>query len=202
MSYVIFARKFRPQTFEDVENNKTLRSLNKFLMINQSSDYYTALRSSLSFAAKFYSLKLEYRRIAPKYRSMGAYFFNNDLENITFTPSFRFFKNKVSLSGSIGLQRDNLRNSKKATSMRTIGSVNLSVNPVDIFGIDINYSNYSVNQKAGRIALIDSQKIVQTTHNLSVSPRLMFLGAKLSHVVSLSYNYSSFGRLGFYVVQK
>lgn len=191
-AFSLYTTNLNAQTFEDVENNSTLRSLNKFLAVNQSSEYYSALRSSLSYTAKYYSLKLEYKRIAPKYRSMGAYYFNNDLENITFTPAFRFFKNKVNLSGSIGFQRDNLRNSKKATSMRTIGSVNLSVNPVQVFGVDINYSNYSINQKAGRIALIDSVRIVQTTHNLSISPRLMFISTKLSNVVSLTYNYSSF----------
>ncbi len=176
----------------EITDDKTLNSINKFLGINQSSEYNTAIRSSLNYKGKGYSLKLEYKRIDPYYRSLGAYFFNNDLQNLTFSPSFSLFKRKVAVSGSIGLQNDNLRKTKKATSKRTIGNINLSYNPTQKFGIDLGYSNYSIHQKAGTMPLNDSTKVRQTNQNILVTPRLMFMGTTASQTILANYNYTFF----------
>ncbi len=176
----------------DSTSPSILLNLNKFLVINQSSEYYMAIRSLLKFKSKSWSLKLGYKRIDPKYRSMGAYFFNNDVENLTLSPSFTLFKRKLAVSGSIGLQRDNIKGSKQATSLRTIGNVNLSINPSYKFGLDINYGNFGISQSAGRSPLNDTIKISQTTHNLTVMPRLMFMNAKKSHMIFLVYSMAMF----------
>jgi hypothetical protein len=174
--------------FDELESVSVLQKLNKILVINQSSEFLTAVRASINFRSKDFSSKLEYRRVDPGYRSMGAYFFNNDIENLVIAPSFTLFKRKLLIRGSVGLQRDNLRNSKKATSLRTISSLNLSYNPVQVFGIDLNYNNYSSNQRAGRVPLIDSLKLYQATSNLSIAPRLMFFNARHNHMILLLYN--------------
>lgn len=154
-----------------------------FLVLNQSSEFLTAIRSALVYKTRPFSARLEYRRIDPGYRTMGAYFINNDIENVTIAPSFSLFDRKLNLRSSIGVQRDNLRKTKKATSLRTISSINASYNPAQVFGIDISYSNYSSNQQAGRLPLIDSLKMYQTTSNLTIMPRFMFVGDKHHHMV-------------------
>ncbi len=173
---------------EGLEDDPWFERLNRIVPVNLSSELLTALRSSLNYKTGTFSTRLEYRRIDPGYRSMGAYFFNNDLENIVIAPAFSLFKRKLNLRGSIGLQRDNLRNTRKATSLRTISSFSLSYNPVQVFGIDVNYNNYSSNQRAGRLPLIDSLRLYQATTNLSVMPRLMIVNQKYSHVLLLMYN--------------
>lgn len=174
--------------FEGLEDDPWLSRLDKITPVNLSTELLTAIRSSLNYKSKSFSTKLEYRRIDPGYRSMGAYFFNNDIENLVIAPAFSLFKRKLNLRGSIGLQRDNLRNTRKATSLRTISAINLSYNPVPVFGIDINYNNYSSNQRAGRLPLIDSLKFFQATTNLGIMPRLMIMNDKHSHILMLMYN--------------
>lgn len=174
----------------DAENEPILEKVNKFIVLNESSEFTTAARSSLNYKSKLFGLKAEYRRIDPKYKSMGAYYFNDDVENFTLAPSVPLFKKKLYLRGSIGLQHDNLRNSKLATTNRTISSANISFNPVPVFGIDLNYSNYSNNQKAGRLPVIDTLKIFQTTSNLTIAPRLMFTSAKANQMVLMMVNRS------------
>jgi hypothetical protein len=186
-AFSLYTTNTGAQSLEDVQDNKTLRSLNRFLVINQSTEYYYAARAALQYQDKNIKVKMEYRRIEPKYRSMGAYFFNNDLENLTISPTFGLWKKRIILGGSIGLQRDNLRGSKKSTSTRTIGSALLSFNPNSTFGLDANYSNYGMSQKAGRLPLVDSTRVRQVNNNLAVIPRLMFNDAKHSHMVMLTY---------------
>jgi hypothetical protein len=179
-------------TAKEIEDNSTFKAINNFFVINQSSEYYYAIRSSLMFRANNWSLKLEYKRIDPNYRSMGAYFFNNDLQNITISPVFGLFKRKLYMSGSLGFQNDNLRDTKKATSYRTIGNANISYNPSSKVGITIFYSNYSINQSPGRLPLNDTTRVIQVTHNFSITPRLFFFNSTRSHMVMLIYNLAKF----------
>jgi len=161
-----------------------------FMTINQTSKKYTALKSGLTY--KFtdkISTGIEYRRIDPGYQSMGAYFFNNDVENITINQTASFFKNKLTARGSLGLQHDNLDKAKKATSKRTIGSLAGTYTINQNYAIDVNYSNFTTNQKAGKIAVIDSMKLFQVNHSLSIMPRFMKATDKKSHVVMLNYNF-------------
>ena len=180
------------EKLSDVENNSTLHSINKFLAINQSSEYYTAVKAAFGYKSKYAGIKFEYNRIDPKYQSLGAYFFNNDIERFTLSPSLYLFKRKLIMQGSAGYQHDNLRKTKKATSSRLIGNANLSWNPSTHFGLDAAYSNYSINQKAGRISLVDSTKVIQTTQNISLTPRLVFYNANYSHMVLVVLNLSDF----------
>jgi hypothetical protein len=184
----LYTTNLGSQTITEIEEDKTLSSLNNFLVINFSSEYYYALRSALQYREKYWSVKLEYRRIEPKYRSMGAYFFNNDVGNITLSPSLSLFKRKLNLNGSIGLQRDNLRNTKRATSGRTIGNVNISCNPNPKFGFSSNYSNYSIDQKSGRMPLSDTTRVKQATHNFSFMPRYFLVKTEKTHMIMLAYN--------------
>ena len=191
-AFSLYTTDMAAQPLLDSTSASILLSLNKFLVINQSSEYYMAIRSFLQYKSKSWSLKLEYRRIDPKYRSMGAYFFSNDVENLTLSPYISLFKRKLTLSGSIGLQRDNLKGGKLATSLRTIGNVNVSFNPSYKFGVDLNYGNYGTSQSAGRLPLNDTTKVHQAMHNLSVMPRLMFMNTEKSHMIFLMYNMSMF----------
>jgi hypothetical protein len=184
----LYTTNLGAQQIDDIEEDKTLSSLNKFLSVNFSSEYYYAMRSALQYKEKNWSVKLDYKRIEPRYRSMGAYFFNNDVENITLSPSFALFKRKLALNGAIGLQKDNLRNTKRATSVRTIGNVNISCNPNSKFGFSANYSNYSIGQRTGRIPLNDTTKVKQATHNFSFTPRLFLIKPGKSHMIMLVYN--------------
>ena len=184
----LFTHDMKAPSLGDLNDVPVFSGLEKFFLINQSTAFYTAIRSSLLYKTKGVSTKLEYRRIDPGYKSMGAYFFNNDIENITIAPAFTLFKRKLALRGSVGVQRDNLRNTKKATARRVISSFNVSYNPGSKFGIDAAFSNYSNNQRAGRVPLVDSLKVFTTTSNLSISPRLMFISAEKSHMIMLLFN--------------
>ncbi|HEY5823731.1 MAG TPA: hypothetical protein VIT44_05170, partial [Cyclobacteriaceae bacterium] len=57
-----------------------------------SSAYYHAIKSSLMYQGDSYTVGFGYERIDPRYRTLGAYFFNNDLENITVNGATSFFQ--------------------------------------------------------------------------------------------------------------
>ncbi len=169
----------------------TLKKVEKLILINQSSRYFTAARASLVYKTRIFTLKAEYKRIDPNYTSLGTYYFSNDIQSLAVGPAFSLFKRKLNIRGNIGLQSDNLRNTKKNTSKRTVGSANISFNPSQMFGIDGSFSNFSTSQKAGRLPLVDTVKIFQSTSNITLSPRLTLMKTTCSHMVMLMLNHTN-----------
>lgn len=167
-----------------------LRFADNFITINNTSEYHNAIKAGLSY--RFTSLvitSIEYRRIDPGFQSMGSYFFNNDLELITFNQSASFLKNKMNARGSLGLQRDNLDKTKNSTSKRVIGSLSMNYNINQNWGVDASYSNFSTNQRAFKTVQNDSLMVYQVNHNLMLMPRFMKTTETLSHTVMLNLNW-------------
>lgn len=169
--------------------DQTLEKFNNFFTINESSQYATAFRSNLQYTIKSFNLGLQYRRIEPNYQSFGAYYFNTDIENITLNSSFRLFKKKLALRGSIGIQNDNLKNNKARNSRRLITMAVFDYNPGKVFGINGTYSNYSINQFAGNLPLNDTIKLYQSNRNFSLMPRLTFIGTNMVQMIQLNMTF-------------
>jgi hypothetical protein len=144
-----------------------------------SSSYYHALKASLMYQGDAYNVGLGYERIDPQYRTLGAYFFNNDLENITINAATSLFQGKVNVSGNVGTQRDNLDNSKISTMRRVVGSATVTYAPSQRFNLTTSYSNFqtftnirsqfvSINQLTPYDNL-DTLKFTQVSQNATIA---------------------------------
>jgi hypothetical protein len=109
---------------------------------NQSTVTYNAMKFNGTYTFKLFSLGAGYERIDPEYRTLGAYYFNNDLENVTVNAATALLKDKIKLSGNIGLQHDDLNKTKSSSMKRTVGSVSLGMNPTKRLNINLSYSNF------------------------------------------------------------
>lgn len=109
---------------------------------NATSSFYTAIKSNLTYQFKQASLGIGYERIAPQYRTLGAYFFNNNLENITLNTNTSLFKQKVQLTANVGLQRDDLDKSQINTMKRFVSSINLAYAVNKKLNLSGSYSNF------------------------------------------------------------
>lgn len=141
----------------------------------------SAVRTQINYKAKLWNLKAGYERIDPNYATMGAYFFANDIENITAGLGFHTKKNQVTFNATGGKQRNNLLNNRSEQTNRWIGNANLAIAPAPNWGVNINYSNFSFNQQASFRPLNDSNRIASATQNLSIVPRYTKIGKKLVH---------------------
>ncbi len=108
-----------------------------------TSEYYDAFKTSLGYNGNFYTLQMTYERIDPGYQTLGAYFFNNDMENITASTSVKLFENKLDLSGNFGTQRNNLNDTEVSAVKRVIGAVNVNYIPNEKWNVGGSYSNFT-----------------------------------------------------------
>jgi hypothetical protein len=180
---------------EDSTIRRDIRFFEKFTTVNYSSELYAAFQASVQYKLKYMSLKVQYRYVEGGYKSMGAYFLNNDLENWTINPTFLARRGTIRFNGSLGFQRDNLQELKRATSRRVIGAANLSADFNEQWGLDLSYANFSNTQRASTVRFADSLRIAQSTQNLSISPRFLKVSATRSHSVVVSANYNQFKEL-------
>ena len=128
---------------EETDDNAGLSPIAAFFNNRASTEYYNALRTRLGYAIGRINFGLGYERIDPGYETLGAYFFNNDFENITLDVSNTFFKDRLTLAVNVGYQRDDLDNLKANTTNRTIGSVNATLTVSERLNIAGSYSNFT-----------------------------------------------------------
>jgi hypothetical protein len=107
-----------------------------------SSSYYQALKSSIAYQGNGYTMGVGYERIDPGYRTLGAYYFNNDLENITVNGATALASGKINLSANVGSQRDNLDGSKISTMRRWVSALSVGYVPNEKLNVSANYSNF------------------------------------------------------------
>lgn len=149
--------------------------------INGSTSIKWAAKSGFMLSLKNFVLKAEYERVMPGYTTMGSYFFNNDLENITISPSGVVAKGKLLYNLSLGIQKNNLDNTKKETSKRLIANANIGFNPSAIWGFDINYNNFGMQTISGTLPINDTFRIKQVNQTFTFTPRFNSIHSKATH---------------------
>jgi hypothetical protein len=191
---------------EDALPNAVSNTIGKLMTVNGSTESYTAWQAAAGYQKDGSGLKVRYRRISPGYQSMGAYYFQDDVENLTLVPSFTVFHQHLRFNGNLGVQQDNLRRQKQITSRRFIGAVNATVDFSDRLGVDVGYTNFSTDQQPGAVQVADTFRLAQTQQSISLAPRYTYAGTTWGHTVLLSADRSTLrdqgpgglGRLGDY----
>ena len=157
-----------------------------YLDVRTSSTLSFATRAGLLFRFPWFGARLEYELIEPEFTSHGSYYFNSDVQNITLAPSATLLDGMLRLTASLGVQSDNVGNTKAATTTRLITSVNAGWTPNEMWNIDGQLSNYATSQAATREPLNDSIRIRNVNTSIQLTPRMMLESDELRHVVMLS----------------
>ncbi|HEX9601770.1 MAG TPA: hypothetical protein VF985_09780, partial [Mariniflexile sp.] len=125
------------------ENRTGITSL--FFNNRGSTEYYDAFKTGLEMKVDKMQVGLGYERIDPGYETLGAYFFNNDFQNLTLNAARPLFNDMLNLSFNIGYQRDNLNNQKTQATNRFVGAVNATLRATDKVTVTGAYSNFSTH---------------------------------------------------------
>ena len=175
----------------DPDEYKVPKVVTGFMDPRASTTFLMAGKASLAVRLKALSLRLQATRVEPDYQSMGSYFLNNDYQNITISPSWSMFKSKVRVSGSVGIQKNNLFSDKISTTNRTVNSINVSFMPNSKVNVTAFYTNYRINQERNIRLTLDTLKLNQFSDNLNING-MWNLGTKQKrHTVNYGFNYQA-----------
>jgi hypothetical protein len=147
-----------------------------------STSYYKAFKSSITYTGNGFNIGAGYERIDPEYKTLGAYFFNNDLENITVNAATAL-AGKVTLAANVGTQRDNLDGAKISTMRRVVSALNVGFIPSEKLNLSVSYSNFQTftNIRSQFVHInqltpydnLDTLNFTQITQNLTLTGNYM-----------------------------
>lgn len=169
-----------------------------FLPNRTSTNYFHALKAQLNYTYKTSSVGVGYEKVDPGYQTLGAYYFVNDLENVTINLAQSLFKDKGKVNANIGFQRDDLDGNKASTNKRVVGSASLNYTPNEKFMIDLSYSNFQTYmnikpqgiQDTIPLQPVDTLNFTQIAQNASANINYTIQSDKqYSHVLSLMLNF-------------
>lgn len=173
----------------------------RFFSAKESTTFLNALNVNFDYNIQKTKFGLTYERIDPNYNTLGALYFNNDLENIALRLSRPFYNDNINVSASLGYQRDDLAHNKKQNSKRVVGSINMNYKITDQLNFTGSYSNFSTytNKKLDQFELINNPNVVaadtldyrQLSQNANLNMSYSF-GKKKNQ--NMNFNYSIAGQ--------
>jgi hypothetical protein len=174
----------RDSRISETNNDSPLAKAHFLYKPRLSSSYYKAFKTSFDYQLNGYTIGVAYERIDPQYRTLGAYYFNSDLENITANGSAAILEGRMNVAMSMGIQRDNLGKSKISTMRRTVGSVNVSYMPSQKLNFSGSYSTFQsyTNIRSQFVNInqltpfdnLDTLKFTQLSSNATLSSMYSF----------------------------
>jgi hypothetical protein len=179
--------------FQDVTRLDGFTYINQIYSPRPSSSYNKAITVAVNFTPEKFRFGFKYKRIDPDYKTMGAIFLVNDVEEYSVNNNFSLIKNKLNISSSIGLQQNNLDKAQAYTSKRIIGSFNTSYNFTEQFNAGVNYSNFSSNTIPVRFGISDTIKLVQLTQSGGFVANYSFGKQEIKHNLNFNTSYQESG---------
>lgn len=176
---VAFSALTKDTRAENTDHSHPLARSGVLFQPKLSSAYYKAFKTSFDYQHERWVLGMAYERIDPGYQTLGAYYFNSDLENITLNGSAGLLDGKINVAASGGVQRDNVNNIKMSTMRRVVGSLNANYAPSQRFNVMASWSSFqtytnirpqfeSINQLTPYDNL-DTLNFTQVSRNASLS---------------------------------
>lgn len=175
---------------ENTGNDRFLsKIMTMFMQTHNSTHYAAALQSSLEYKKPTYSAKLQFDRIDPQYKTMGAYYFHDDIQRIRLSGSLRLLKNKLNIIPEIGWQTTNLAKNGSNSDARTIGGLRASYRHGSRWFFSAYSSNFQskITQQTG--PLTDSILIHQANRNLGGSISYKVPRGKQTDMLNISATY-------------
>lgn len=160
------------------------------LGFNYASNVAGAGTVGLDYVKDKFTAGVQYRMVQPGFRTLGANYLLSDVEQVTVRTAFPLAKNKLQVSGSYGLQRNNLGDRRFASTARNIGSANVAYRPSTRVSFNLSYANFSIYQTLLLDTLFaDSVLVDQMNHQVNLSTLYQYGDAKRQHTWSLMTGY-------------
>ena len=173
-----------PSTEFNYKNN-----LGPILTTNASTHFDKAFIGSFSYTGGLYNIKLAYRRIDPEFKTMGAVFLTNDIEDLQVSVNWSMLKRKLNVSAAVGSQFNNLGNAQVSRMSRFITNFNAVYLVNNQLNITANYSNFNSETKYTAQLLLDSLNYIQVTQNAGLGINYTLHKGKIGHNFFIMGNY-------------
>ncbi len=164
-----------------------LKSLKPFIEARTSTLTDYAAHASVGKKSQNLDLGLTVKYMGAGFQTVGYPFLQNDRLDYTLNTRFNAWKKKMNVVASLG-QRVNNVNNTALKAKQFIGNLNWFTQFNDKFSLNVNYNNFGFQTASG----INPFGIKNVSNDLGINPTFTFMGKKIMHLLSISYNYSKY----------
>lgn len=178
-----------------IDHNATFSLLKPFFKSRINTRFFNHYGVSTGYSTGKMQIMAKYEHVDPGYTTLGSGASNNDFENYTLMPSFSLLKDLIKVSANVGMQRNNLDGKKLETSLRWVGSINVSATPLSTWMLQGGYSNFTnfTNQRLNPNPFfrsdLDTLSIYQVSQNGNLVIVHPFGSKERPQSISLMGNY-------------
>jgi hypothetical protein len=123
----------------NIESNDLTKRLFSF---KTSTNTFNAYKLIMNYQFLKNTIGISYDRVSSGYQTLGAYYTNNDYENLTFNFTSSIWKDKISIAGNFGAENNDLNHQNERQTRRLVGSTNVTFTPNQKLNITAVYSNF------------------------------------------------------------
>ena len=182
-----FTRDLQASVIE-VNDFKYQALLNKILTPRNSTQVFGAGEINVGYRSSTFGIDFRVQRVDPGYQTMGAYYFQSDIQRTLLGFNIQGKKRKFKLQAKLGLQEDNLLSQKLFKTKRRIGNLNIFFNPVKALICNVQYANFGTAQEAGLRSVSDTTRLDNIVSSLIINPMLQFNSETMNHSINLIWS--------------
>ncbi len=164
-----------------------IKSFKPFLDAHTSTVKDYAAESMIGHKSKNFDIGFKVKYLGAGFQTVGYPFMQPDKLDYIINTRFNAFKNKTNVTASIG-QRVNNVSSTTLKAKQFIGNLNWFSQINDHWSVNINYNNFGFQSNSG----INPFGIKNVSNDFGISPTYTWSNTKMSHLLSMSYNYSKY----------
>jgi len=169
---------------EPIDTGDVPNFLYKLFDPKLTSQLLYAATTRAGYEGKQVKASIRYRRISQDFKTMGAYYFQTDLEEYAVQLGTGLFQRRLQLRGNVGVQHNNLGDNRLHTTKRIIASFYAGAQLSNRLRTDVLYSNYGISQRPQQPGLADSIRIDQVLKSWQFSVNYQ-IPAKAPQTISL-----------------
>jgi len=162
------------------------------LEANISSNVTYAGDVALNYSNRLFTLNGRVKYIQPYFQPLTVAFINTDIINYTVGGSTGFFRRRLNISGSIGIQKNNLTGQKLSTSNNFITNLVANFRIAKGFSGTMTYSNFTQDFEARLIQINDLYTYAINSNVKSASLNYTIKKGRLNYKLGLRGGTNSF----------
>ena len=164
-----------------------IKSFKPFMDAHTSTIKDYAAEGMVGKKSKNFDIGLKVKYLGAGFQTVGYPFLQPDRIDYTLNTRFNAFKNKTNVTASIGQRVNNVSNTA-LKAKQFIGNLNWFSQINDHWSVNVNYNNFGFQSNSG----LNPYGIKNVSNDLGINPTYTWSNTKMSHLLSLSYNYSKY----------
>lgn len=162
-----------------------VRSLKPFIDAHTSTVTDYAGQASLGRRSQQWDIGATVKYLGAGFQTTGYPYLQPDRLDYMLNTRFNAWKNKMNVVASLGQRVNNVKNTA-LKAKQFIGNLNWFTQFNDHWSLNLNYNNFGFQSASG----INPYGIKNVSNDLGVNPSYTWMNTKMSHLLSLSYNFS------------